>query len=115
MAQRIMWSPGDAADAWLSAPSSRDADFANRCRNPGDIGRAGLSFDWFTCVRTLGVIAAVATELLVALDIPSILFGAIVMSDILFQAVVAAGIVLSMWMVSRGCSDRMAVAGILFA
>jgi 4-amino-4-deoxy-L-arabinose transferase-like glycosyltransferase len=62
-----------------------------------------------------GLAAAVAAELLIALDIPSILIGATVMSDALFQLLVAAGVVLGLWTGWRGLNDRIAVAAILAA
>lgn len=63
---------------------------------------------WKCC----GLMAGVAAELLIALDIPSILFGAMIMSDIFFQALVTTGVVLGLWVIARGRSDRIAIAGI---
>src|SRR4029077_14605925 len=60
-----------------------------------------------------GLMAGVAAELLIAFDIPSVLFGAMIMSDILFQALVTAGVVLGFWVIARRRSDRIAIAGIL--
>jgi hypothetical protein len=65
--------------------------------------------------RCWGLMAGVAAELLVAFDIPSILFGAMIMSDILFQALVTTGVVLGLWVIARGRNDRMAIAGIVVA
>ena len=62
-----------------------------------------------------GLAAGAAAELLVALDIPSIVYGAMIMSDILFQAEVVAGIVLALWIIWRGQSDCVAFAGVLIA
>ena len=60
-----------------------------------------------------GLMAGVAAELLMALDIPSVLFGAMIMSDILFQALVATGVVLGFWVIARQLNDRTAAVGIL--
>ena len=57
--------------------------------------------------------AGVAAELLIALDIPSVLFGAMIMSDILFQALVTTGVVLVFWVIARRRNDRIATAGVL--
>lgn len=60
-----------------------------------------------------GLMAGVAAELLMALDIPSVLFGAMIMSDILFQALVTTGVVLGFWVIARRRNDGVAIAGIL--
>jgi len=60
-----------------------------------------------------GLMAGVAAELLMALDIPSVLFGAMIMSDILFQALVTTGVILGLWVIARRRNDRIATAGIL--
>jgi len=38
-----------------------------------------------------------------------------IMSDILFQALVTTGVVLGLWVIARGRNDRMAIAGIVVA
>ena len=62
-----------------------------------------------------GLMAGVAAELLMALDITSVLFGAMIMSDILFQALVTTGVILGLWAIARRRNDRIATAGILVA
>ena len=62
-----------------------------------------------------GFAAGLLAEVLIVLDIPSILFGAMIMSDIWFEAFIALGIVLDLWIIARGRSDRTAIVGILLA
>jgi hypothetical protein len=62
-----------------------------------------------------GLSAGIAAELIIALDIPSILLGATIMSDILFQALVAAGILLDLIILARGRNDGIGVVGTLTA
>jgi hypothetical protein len=60
-----------------------------------------------------GPTAAVAAELIVAFDIPSILFGAMILSDLLFQFLVTAGVVLGLWASARGSNDPRATTAII--
>ncbi len=81
----------------------------------GVIGAAlCLLTGWYVLGRW-GFAAALAAELIVALDIPSILLSATILTDSLFQGLVTVGIVLDLWIVWRGQNDRIAIAGILIA
>jgi hypothetical protein len=62
-----------------------------------------------------GFAAGMVAELIVAGDIPSILFGAMISSDGLFQALITTGAIIGLWIIRRGLNDRMAVAAILTA
>lgn len=62
-----------------------------------------------------GFAAGVVAELLLAGDIPSILFGAMISSDVLFQALITTGTIIGLWTIWRGLNDGMAIAGIITA
>jgi hypothetical protein len=60
-----------------------------------------------------GPTAAVVAELIVAFDIPSILFGAMILSDLPFQFLVTVGVVLGLWASARDSNDPRATTAII--
>lgn len=62
-----------------------------------------------------GVTAAVAAELLLALDIPSISLGAVIMSECLFQALLTLAVALELVIIWRASGDRRAIWMTIFA
>ena len=65
--------------------------------------------------RCWGLRAAITAELILVFDVPSILIGITVMSDIVFQALIAAGVVMLLWVISRERGDRIAITTVVVA
>jgi 4-amino-4-deoxy-L-arabinose transferase-like glycosyltransferase len=81
----------------------------------GVIGAAVCLMVGLFVAASWGSAAGLTTELLLAFDAPSIVYGARIMSDILFQAMLAAAIVLQLTAVGRGVCDAKAVMAALTA
>jgi 4-amino-4-deoxy-L-arabinose transferase-like glycosyltransferase len=58
-----------------------------------------------------GACAGAVAELLLALDVPTIVQGSRIMSDVLFQALLAAAVIVQLWVIARGRYDGRSVVG----
>jgi hypothetical protein len=68
----------------------------------------------FTCFQW-GISAAVIAQALLALDVPSIVGSASIMSDCLFQLLLTASVLFQLTIISRALTDKRAVWGSMFA